>query len=744
MMTTMGPCSPPPSWSYTVTASSLYPPAPTGASAELARPTLRYRIQVLLTLCSLLLFVLLYIALVIGSACLFFLAIVYETDEVSKFDVLLKIGSIGCTGMLFLFLLKGLFKSQQVDRDLLIELKEQDQPELFQFIRQLARDTHAPFPRRVYLSHDVNAAVFYDKSLLSLVLPVRKNLLIGLGLVNTLTLSELKAVLAHEFGHFSQGSMKVGSYVYVANQIIADMVYGRDKWDEVLAHWRALDFRIGIFGWFLTGVVWALRGVLGGLFRLINFSHLALSRQMELNADLVAVSVTGSDALVHALARLEFASECLNQAAEDLTAAKDHRLYSRDLFFHQTRAADYLRRQRKEPRLGLPPDLPTNPAERSQVFRPGEGGPPSMWSTHPENYDREENAKRLYIRSPLDDRSPWALFRAPEGVRETVTRQFYQGAFALDQSVAFSPPEQVQTFIDEEHAETTYDPRYHGLYDGRFIDPGDVAALAKESAGPDWGAERARSALDGLYGHTLEERAQCYARHMGEHELLAGLHSGALALKGKDFELRDRKYQAGDVPRLLKTVEADLEADRGELAQLDRQVFLAHHALARQLGGGLAEELLARYRFHLGAQDILRKLLEAQQQVDTVLQYLSANQQVEEGAWSEVVGMLDGARSDLEKCLARADKLALPALKNIEAGAPLGPFLLEERLVRGLSSADRSIDGEWIGQLLRQLGGALQRIRRIHFKSLGGILALQESIARQSAAKVEERGPEAV
>src|SRR5262249_39170621 len=198
---------------------------------------------------------------------------------------------------------KGLFKHQRVDRSLYVEVKENDQPELFGFIRRLARDTGAPFPRRVYLSPEVNAAVFYDSNLLSLVLPVRKNLLVGLGLVNVLPLGELKAVLAHEFGHFSQKSMRVGSYVYMANHIIAGMVFGRDKWDGLLAQWRNLDIRVSIFGWALSAVVWLLRQALGGLFHLINFADRALSRQMEFNADLVAVSVTGSDALVHALAR---------------------------------------------------------------------------------------------------------------------------------------------------------------------------------------------------------------------------------------------------------------------------------------------------------------------------------------------------------------------------------------------------------------------------------------------------------
>src|SRR5439155_1223218 len=120
------------------------------------------------------------------------------------------------------------FKSQHVNTNGYVLLYEAEHPQLFAFIRQLCRDTAAPFPRNVYVSLEVNAAVFYDTSLLSLILPVRKNLLIGLGLVNMLDLDEFKAVLAHEFGHFSQSSMKVGSYVYTTNRIITDMVYGRD------------------------------------------------------------------------------------------------------------------------------------------------------------------------------------------------------------------------------------------------------------------------------------------------------------------------------------------------------------------------------------------------------------------------------------------------------------------------------------------------------------------------------------
>ena len=85
----------------------------------------------------------------------------------------------------------------------------------------------------IFIDPDVNAYVSYTNVWLSLFFPTRKELTIGLGLVSTLNVSEFKAVIAHEFGHFSQKSMKIGSYIHSANTIIHDMIYNRDKWDVV-------------------------------------------------------------------------------------------------------------------------------------------------------------------------------------------------------------------------------------------------------------------------------------------------------------------------------------------------------------------------------------------------------------------------------------------------------------------------------------------------------------------------------
>lgn len=79
------------------------------------------------------------------------------------------------------FLLKGLvFVNHHGDRAD-HEVTRRQQPRLFAFLDRLAEEVGAPRPKRVFLSPRVNASVFYDLSVLNLILPARKNLEIGLG-----------------------------------------------------------------------------------------------------------------------------------------------------------------------------------------------------------------------------------------------------------------------------------------------------------------------------------------------------------------------------------------------------------------------------------------------------------------------------------------------------------------------------------------------------------------------------------
>jgi len=703
-------------------AAEFYPPGPRNVPEDLTVSSSEYKYRAALLLVSLLTFAFVYIALVIGSFYLTFWCCFR----------LFPLGIIPAIffGMLFLFLVKGLFKRREVQKSLEVEVTADDHPRLFEFIDRLCEDTGAPRPYRVVLTHEVNAAVFYHDSVLGLFLPGRKNLLIGMGLVNVLNLSEFKAVLAHEFGHFAQSSMKLHQYVYKANHIIANMVCGRDWFDHMVERMRDRRDTFAVVGHALAGMLWLFRKGLEGCFYGINFLSLSLSRQMEFNADLVAVSVTGSDAIVRALSRLDFASQSLDQAFVDLKAAADHDLFTSDLFYHHNHSASYLRKLRQNESLGEPP-VADKPGVIVTVFdEDDEGGIPPMWSTHPSNFDRERNAKEEYVHCETDDRSPWILFDDPVDVRERVSWKFYRVIVGLHRDVPLTEAADVQKFIDDEHAETTYDKKYGGLYDGRPINPGKIPALVRAVKNDPLDSEELARKCRRLYNASFRARMKDYLALREEHRVLIGLRNGDLELKGETFKFRGKRYDLDDVKKLLKKVKGELEDQHEHFAELDKAVFRVHFQMCKELDDKLAEEMIKRYTFHMNVQDIDRSVVIHQEMVGFALSMLTGKKQVTQSDVQFVRIVLKEAHKALEAGMDNAHSLRLPRLKNMKEGSRLGSFLLRKELVRKLRP---SSSGKWVGKFLQQLNEVEEKIRRIHFKSLGGILALQERVAKEWA-----------
>jgi Zn-dependent protease with chaperone function len=705
-------------------AATPYPASPSHVLEGLTLADGHYKLRVFLVLLGLLFFFFFYLGLVAGTGVLVVVSLI-------RLPPVTGILASCFFGLFFLFLVKGLFKGRQVEKSSQVEIFADEQPRLFDFIRRVCEETNAPFPHRVFLNYEVNAAVFYDDSVLSLFRRTPKNLLLGMGLVNMLNLSEFKAVLAHEFGHFTQNSMKLGTYVYTANRIIGDMVFGRDWLDIAVLRLREGNERIAWLGWMIWGVLAGFRKVLEGFFYAINFLNLSLSRRMEFQADLVAVSVTGSDAIINGLVRTDFANLALMQAFGELGVAADHDIYTCDLFHHQNHAASYLRRLSKNPRLGEPPPaMPANASVTVEVFKADdENDPAPMWASHPSNYDREQNAKRDYVYCPIDDRSPWVLFDNPNDIRERVTWRFYRVVVRLKKDVPLTDADEVQGFIDDEHAETTYDPKYHGLYDGRLINPGELADLTRSVQTMPRAPEVLAEVFAGLYSGDFKERMEEYALLREELANLTGLRDGELELKGGEFTFRKRRYSLEDVDRLIRKVQQDMEQDQNWMADLDRRVFVCHYQMAWERGGKAAKELLDRYSFHLTLQGIARELHHNQEKMDAALAYLSGRRELSPDRFLEIMDIFRDAHQALTGCLNRADGMKLPALKNMRTGDPLGFFLLDKKLVTPFKRTARSVTGKKIGKLLQQMGEVQDRVRRIHFKSLGGILALQEKIA---------------
>lgn len=710
--------------------AEFYPPNPKNVPPQLTKPSTRYRLQAILVIASLFLFVLIYLGLIVGFAGLSYWAfgeIAHVKDNYREHGaaaetlmLMVFVLTVISAGLLALYLIKGLFKFPRCDDHHAIEITEADQPRLFAFIRQICADTGAQAPAKIVLSPEVNAGVFYLCTFWSLFLPVRKNLHIGLGLVNCLNLSEFKAVMAHEFGHFSQRSMRLGTYVYTANRIIAEIIFGRDWLDDTL---KVFDPLLKVIRW-----------VLGGMFKVINFAHSSLQRQMEFQADLVAVSVSGSDAVVHGLVRTDFGQLCLDQTGQDLTAAGDHNLFTGDLFVHQTKAAEYLRLLKNEPKLGLPPELPANAEERVQVFPPNETVLPPMWASHPPHHERENNAKRVYIRSPLDDRPVWVLFDNPDALRQRLTQRYYEVA-RPDQPSEPRSTENVTRFIDNERAETIYSARYHGMYEEGLISPGDIDSLMRSAPSRYEQPKRLLGEHTAIFSPELPQRLAAYRQRRKDQERLVRFANKIELPKGGAFQFRGNSYRCADAAKLLEPLEQEIKADLEHLAALDRRIFLVYMGMAAQLGPKIAEELEYRYRFHLTVQEMFSNLMYCDREVQQALAAVTSQRDAGPDAYQAVAFALRQAQDVLGEHITVANTLRLPAFKNMRAGDPLAHFLDAKPVIHDLFGSEQIGDGTWVNQILGRHAEIIDKLRRLLFKSLGGLLCFQERIGDDWKAK---------
>lgn len=207
-------------------------------------------------------------------------------------------------GVLVLFMLKPLMAGRQ-KRATARSLRPEDEPTLFALVERVCRALGAPMPKRIDVDLQLNASAAHRRGLLSLV-GNDLVLTIGLPLAAGLSVEQFAGVLAHEFGHFTQGAgMGFGALVSRINAWFARVVWERDSWDETLVHWsNTVDFRIGWILWLARLCVGLTRKILFGLMAIGHAVSCHLSRQMEFDADRHQVRLVGSEVFTATFQRL--------------------------------------------------------------------------------------------------------------------------------------------------------------------------------------------------------------------------------------------------------------------------------------------------------------------------------------------------------------------------------------------------------------------------------------------------------
>jgi Zn-dependent protease with chaperone function len=559
---------------------NTYPAGPASVPGDLVKPSKAYKNRAWLAVACLALFIVLYFFLAGWFALTAYRLMEYAltTEKSAGMSVL----AAGCAAFLAIFMLKALFFTRQIVKSDDPEITPEQQPRLFEFLYRLADEAGAPCPHRVFLSTRVNAAVFYDLSILNLIYPSKKNLEIGLGLVNVLSLGELKAVCAHEFGHFAQRSMAVGRWVYTAQQIAAHIVAKRDILDSFLARLSRFDIRFAWIGWVLGVIVWSIRSVIDLAFRGVILAQRALAREMEMQADLVAVSLTGSDTLIHALHRLGAADNAWDRAVRFCHSEAAGKQPVKDVFAVQSRIIEHLAALLDDPFYGKYPPLPAANAQLHRVFKADFAQPPSMWATHPLNHEREENAKRSYVSAASDDRSAWTIFDDAQTIREQASARLNAG-----HDEAPLPIEKSLANLGEQYAREYFNRAYRGVYLGRSVTR--QARRAEDLSDPQRQADAAD--LQSLYPESLGQDLEQMRNLEKEALLLESLQNKTFVPADGVIRYRGRQLRRSELPQAIEESRREAAQARDKIWAHDYLCRSVHLAAARKLGHGWEEYL---------------------------------------------------------------------------------------------------------------------------------------------------------
>lgn len=380
--------------------------------------------------------ILLFLAYYIGLICLgiaIIAGIAYVTVTWLP-DVLIAIDSLRfiilcvifwaglcCFALVFgAYLVKPLFSSTKNVNNQRVEVTESDCPELFATIRNLANGVGTKMPKHVYLTTDVNACVFYNTTFWSIFFPVRKNLEIGLGLFEGLSQEELKSIIAHEFGHFSQNSMKVGSTVYMANSVIYDLINTKDSWDRMIENWRDSQNQIwATFGLLTENMTNWVKSLTYSMYKFVQRPYMALSRQMEFDADTISCNYVGIENFVSAMYKVEKIS----------SSAQLYQHILGNLVSENKIVANYFKGKSitdaKNPEslnADVKYDVPITEYKDTRKVK-SRVEIKDIWNSHPSLEDRISNAKETGIEKSSDTCLPaWEL--VPEAVIKKVSDRF--------------------------------------------------------------------------------------------------------------------------------------------------------------------------------------------------------------------------------------------------------------------------------------------------------------------------------
>jgi Zn-dependent protease with chaperone function len=546
-------------------------------------PSLRFRKEAAKAMLAIVLFVISYAVLLLLATALTLLCLYLGFNVmINNFrflSIALGVGIMGFGLLIFYFLIKFIFSSHKMDRSHLVEITREQQPHLFAMIDEIVAEVGTQKPKQVYITPEVNASVFYDSSFWSMFLPVPKNLIIGVGLVNTVTKNELRSIIAHEFGHFSQRSMKVGSYVYQVNQVIFNLVYEDKKLDSFTSTIAEFHGILGIFVMLASFINRGIKWILKQLYVVVNKTYMGLSREMEFHADAIAASVTGYEPLKTSLLRSPIADATYNMALSlaDRKVPVNQRVDN--IYDVQYGIMFSLAARSNVPITNhFPNPLPTDEAWRSNsrlIIK-------DQWASHPSHEDRIERLTQTgFTADAIEDAPANELFEDFKGLQKRFTDFIYNGAKFTAKPELIAADVIVNEFNSAPQDEG-YSPLFNGYYNDKATLIFDLDAA--EQLQGSWTIEE-------LF-NTEKVELLTQKNHLDSYHLtLSQIASGQIKIGTFDFD--GKKYRAKHAAKLVEQIDAELKVVDEKIIQNDMAIY--RHFLTIEQSKGLPPQLRSLY-----------------------------------------------------------------------------------------------------------------------------------------------------
>lgn len=601
----------------------------------------RLGFNVLMRIC---IFAMVYLLLLVFAVFLIWLGIeltvLVFSHVFSLYLVAIAFGIWALIGGFGYAILRSLFHFSKTERKDRMEIYERDAPKLFNIIRETSETVGEKMPKHVYVSPDANACVFYDKPVLSLFMPGRKNLQLGLALTEGLSIQELKSILAHEYGHFGQGSMRIGKIVATSYNIAFNIVNAETFTSNAA----------------LTSLT---RPLLNKVFVYVQRGYLQLSRAMEYEADEVSAKTVGSDIAISALCKSEVIIERLG-GYNNLVAG----IYKTDKLLPSTYWNGwqmYIGLCRKYDGVDIKAEeMATSPltmGNNSLVKLK------DIWTSHPSLRKRIENIKNI---------PNMTLSHPTESTSDLVSGEVYEKLSDLYFELSGHPADtsrddsKYRQLLEKEMGERMFPTSLQAYFDRNIMafDIQEVANIA-----PDYKIENPFT--EGNHAKMVE-----FNTMVSDYQTLMAFKEGATG--EKEIQYDGKVYRRNNAP--AEKLLGYLRATEGDIKTID--IAIARFALSKALN---KEDIVKAYNDIFFAYAVIshirEHLIPARNQVAASL---GSGGEVNNEHFKQVQRMLIGLRDGLRQFMASFDVTCLAPVLFIDSATHL-ERLNDEWLCDGVS-----------------------------------------------------------